>query len=564
MKKINLFIFLLHFILIFQKGIGQQNSFVLNKNWVFKELTSTKWMQATVPGTVHTDLLKNHIIQDPFLGDNELKVQWVSKKDWEYKTSFYLPPKLRDVKNVEIIFEGLDTYAKVYLNSQLILEANNMFRTWRINVDEIISAGKNELHIIFRSAENISDSLSKESEIIRPSENNRNYIRKAQYHFGWDFAPRLITSGIWRNIKLEVATAASKTFNNTKNNILLIQEKDSIGESFYFKVNSKPTFIKGANWVPADVFLPRISKNRYRNLLVAAKEAGINMLRVWGGGIYEDDIFYELCDSLNIMVWQDFMFAGAMYPANKKDIENIKQEAIDNITRLNKFKCIAVWCGNNEIDEAWKNWGWQKQLHLSATDSFFLWTEYEKIFHQLLPQLVSDYAKCKNYISTSPKNGWGRNESMTAGDSHYWGVWWGLEPIETYAKKVPRFMSEYGMQSLPNAKTIIRFAGKNIDTSSIRFKTHQKHPTGFKNLSTYLFQNKLYPKKFKEYIIATQDVQSKALRIAISTHIQSQPKCMGTMFWQFNDCWPAVSWSVIDYYGNKKKAFYTVKKLYNQ
>lgn len=560
MNKIRFLVFLF----IYNYGISQSKTYSLNAGWVFKEVSSTKWMHATVPGTVHTDLIKNNIIPDPFLKDNASKVQWVSKEDWEYKTEFYIPKINLKNKNIELVFEGLDTYAKVYLNNQLILEANNMFRTWRIKVDKIVTTNKNKLHIIFRSAENITDSLSQNSTIKRPSENNRNYVRKAQYQFGWDFAPRLITSGIWRNVKLEIGNISFKTSKITNSNIQLIQEKDSIGESFYFKVNGKPTFIKGANWVPADVFLPRITKNKYRNLLIAAKEAGINMLRVWGGGIYEDDYFYKLCDSLQIMVWQDFMFAGAMYPATKNDLENIKQEVIDNITRLNKFNCIALWCGNNEVDEAWKNWDWQKQFDISKTDSVFLWNEYKKIFQQLLPQLVSEFANCKNYISTSPKNGWGRKESMTSGDSHYWGVWWGLEPIETYTKKVPRFMSEYGMQSLPNIETIKTFAGNNVDTTSVNLKVHQKHPTGFENLANYLIQNKLYPKNFNEYILATQEVQSITLQTAISTHIQSQPICMGTMFWQFNDCWPAVSWSVIDFYDNKKKAFYTVKKLYNQ
>ncbi|HEX8333523.1 MAG TPA: glycoside hydrolase family 2 protein, partial [Segetibacter sp.] len=320
---------------------------------------------------------------------------------------------------------------------------------------------------------------------------------------------------------------------------------------------------KGANWVPADVFLPRITKAKYRQLLIAAKEANFNMLRVWGGGIYEDDYFYDLCDSLNIMVWQDFMFAGAMYPGDTAFIDNVKQEVIDNIRRLRHHKSIVLWCGNNEIDEAWHNWGWQKQFKLTSADSAKLWDDYKNLFHELLPALVKEFDGTRPYISSSPLHGWGRAKSMSEGDSHYWGVWWGLEPIEKYKEKVPRFMSEYGMQAMPDFKTIQQFSvPHDWDTSSAVMKVHQKHPTGYRTLATYLKQNNLQPKTFVDLISATQEVQSKAMETAISAHMNAVPRCMGTMFWQFNDCWPVTSWSVIDYYGRRKKAYYTVQKLY--
>ncbi|MBK6329962.1 MAG: hypothetical protein IPF62_05325 [Bacteroidetes bacterium] len=195
--------------------------------------------------------------------------------------------------------------------------------------------------------------------------------------------------------------------------------------------------MKGANWIPADVFLPRITHDKYRSVLIAAKQAGMNMLRVWGGGIYEDDYFYTLCDSLDIYIWQDFMFAGAMYPTDAYALENIKQEAIDNILRLRKHKCIVLWCGNNEIDEAWHNWGWQKQFNLTQNDSTALWRGYQQLFHELLPSLVSQYDSGRAYIASSPLHGWGRTQSMTHGDSHYWGLWWGLDSISVMKKKFP-------------------------------------------------------------------------------------------------------------------------------
>jgi beta-mannosidase len=546
----------------------------IKNNWQFKQLEKTQWSKATVPGTVHTDLLNNKLIPDPFYRDNESKLQWVGKVDWEYRTSFNVDAATFNKQHIDLFFEGLDTYAEVYLNNQLILIANNMFRTWKVNVKALIAKENNELHIIFKGAESVADSLGTKSLLKHPAENYRNYIRKAQYHFGWDFAPKLITCGIWRKVKLEAWDYVSNeeirkivdttTHKKPKKIVALVQQKDSIGQSFYFTINNKPTFIKGANWVPADMFLPRVTKVKYRNLLVAAKQAGINMLRVWGGGVYEDDAFYDLCDSLDIMVWQDFMFAGAMYPTDEAFMENVKQEAIDNLKRLSRHKCIAVWCGNNEMDEAWHNWGWQKQFNLSPADSARLWDGYKKLFHELLPSLVKEYSK-QPYITTSPLNGWGRKESMTHGDSHYWGVWWGLEPITKYKEKIPRFMSEYGMQSLPNMESIQQFAlPTDMDTASAVMKAHQKHPTGYQNLAVYLKQNNLTATNFQQYILATQTLQSMALETAITAHINAQPGCMGTLFWQFNECWPGASWSVVDYYGRKKKAYFTVKKLYNK
>jgi len=573
MKHKTIFLFCVS-VLLCQLSFTQNISKQLKNDWQFKQVGKTQWYPATVPGTVHTDLLNNKLIPDPFYRNNENKLQWISQTDWVYKTVFNIDEATFRKQHIELVFEGLDTYADVYFNGKKILSADNMFRTWKLDVKPFIKQQGNQLYVVFKSANRIADSLVKTSPLIHPCENSRNYVRKAQYNFGWDFAPKLTTCGIWRKVTLEAwdffSNEEIKGIIDTtihakpKNIIALVQQPDSIGQSFYFTIDGKPTFIKGANWVPADLFLPRVTKIKYRSLLLAAKEAGINMLRVWGGGIYEDDAFYDLCDSLNIMVWQDFMFAGAMYPSDASFMENIKQEAIDNIKRLSHHPCIAIWCGNNEVDEAWHNWAWQKQFHLSPTDSGRLWDGYKKLFHKLLPALVKQYSK-QPYIATSPLNAWGRQESMTHGDSHYWGVWWGLEPITKYKEKIPRFMSEYGMQSLPNIESIQQFALPiDFDTASTVMKAHQKHPTGYKNLAIYLKQNNLIANNFQQYILATQTLQSMALETAINAHINAQPKCMGTMLWQFNDCWPGASWSIVDYYGRKKKAYFTVKKLYTK
>lgn len=535
----------------------------LNGNWEFKQMGQSHWLPAQVPGCVHLDLLRNKKIPDPFFRDNETKLFWISEKIWEYQKVFYLPSNWQIGQTKRIVFEGIDTYAGIYLNGEFLGEADNMFRSWEFKTNRL-KAGRNIIRVVFQSPVQVSDSLARNASIRRPCENNRHYSRKAQYHFGWDWAPRLPTSGIWRSVYItnnEDRIYPSARYAPVK----LIQEKDSLGESFYFTVEGKPVFMRGANWIPGDVFLPRMTNERYRQLLIAAKQANINMLRVWGGGIYEEDIFYDLCDSLGIYVWQDFMFAGAMYPADSGFIQSIREEVTQNILRLRKHPCIVLWCGNNEIDEAWHNWGWQNQFQLSASDTAFLWREYRQIFHELLPDLVNQFDPQRNYITTSPQIGWGRKESMTQGDSHYWGLWWGLQPITILKEKVPRFMSEYGMQAMPNWSSILKYSiPADWDTSSLVMKVHQKHPTGYSTLANYLQQENLQVKNFKEFIVATQEIQHRVIKTAVEAQINSKGRCMGSLFWQFNDCWPVCSWSVVDYYGGRKKGYYTMQNAYKQ
>ncbi|MBK8683552.1 MAG: hypothetical protein IPN26_00455 [Bacteroidetes bacterium] len=226
--------------------------------------------------------------------------------------------------------------------------------------------------------------------------------------------------------------------------------------------------MKGANWVPADVFLPRITKNRYRQLLIAAKEAHFNMLRVWGGGIYEDDDFYTLCDSLGIYVWQDFMFAGAMYPGDPDFLQNVKEEAKQQILRLRKHPCIVLWCGNNEIDEAWNNWGWQKQFEISANDSMRLWKEYATLFHEVLPELVRQYDSGRAYISTSPLYGWGREKSMTHGDSHFGDCGGASSLLALCEKKSPALCQNMACRRCRIGKVSANFQYRRIGIRHLR------------------------------------------------------------------------------------------------
>jgi beta-mannosidase len=346
--------------------------------------------------------------------------------------------------------------------------------------------------------------------------------------------------------------------------IQLIQQPDEIGTPFYFEVNGQPFFAKGANYIPQDLFLPRVDSARYEKLINQALAANINFLRVWGGGIYENDYFYDLCDKNGILVWQDFMFANSMYPSDPSFISNIDKEVQDNIKRLRNHPCIALWCGNNEIEVAWKNWGWQKQFNYSPADSTEIWNTYKSIFHELIPQNLHSLDPQTAYVSTSPLSNWGTPENFNHGSMHYWGVWHGKDSIENYATNVGRFMAEYGYQSYPNYTTL----AQNMDSADLILnseimRNRQKSYVGNGIIEANILKYTYPESNFEKWIELSQLVQAHALGFAIRQHRIQAPNCMGTVFWQLNDCWPGPSWSIIDYYGNEKQAYQEVQKYYH-
>lgn len=345
--------------------------------------------------------------------------------------------------------------------------------------------------------------------------------------------------------------------------IELVQEKDSVGQSFYFKINGKPVFMKGANYIPPHIFLNKTTSETYKTIVENARNVHINMLRVWGGGVYADDAFYDYCDANGILVWQDFMFACAMYPADKTFLENVQQEATEQISRLQHHASIALWCGNNESDEGWHNWGWQKQFNYSAKDSTEIWRNYKKLFHELLPKTLDSIAPKTLYWSSSPSLGWGRKAAYTQGDVHYWGVWWGNEPFEKYEEKVGRFVSEYGFQSMPALTSFKQFvADTALNLQSNAVKSHQKHPTGYKTIQDYMERDYRVPTTFADYIYVSQLVQADGMKTAITAHRRAKPYCMGSLFWQWNDCWGVTSWSAVDFYNTKKAFYYQLKQSF--
>lgn len=341
----------------------------------------------------------------------------------------------------------------------------------------------------------------------------------------------------------------------------LITEKDSIGETFYFKVNNVPVYAKGANYIPQHSFQNQIKREDYNSLLNDAVEANMNMLRVWGGGIYEDNIFYELCDEKGIMVWQDFMFACAMYPGDKAFLENVKQEAIDNVKRLRNHSSIALWCGNNENNEAWHRWGWQSGR--GEEEKTEIWGNYLKLFDTLLPQVVKDYHKEIDYWESSPRYGRGNPLYKTEGDAHDWWIWHDEYPFEHLQEAVPRFMSEFGFQAFPSYEVIKYINGtESTSVSTKAFNTHQKHPRGYAIIKNYMERDYPVPDNDEDYVYMSQLMQANGMVMGFEAQRRAKPYNMGTLYWQLNDCWPVISWSSIDFLGNWKAMHYKTKKAF--
>jgi len=632
----------------------------LNEKWQFREAGTQLWCDAVVPGCVHTDLLNNKLIEDPFYRDNESRLQWIDKKDWEYQCLFSLSPDDLAMEKIDLVFKGLDTYATVFLNDQQILSADNMFREWRINCKNILKTGENILRVYFYSP--IKRALPEMAKLPYqlPAVNDQPdktspFTRKAPYQFGWDWGPRFVTCGIWQPVFLEAWESArvedlhirqkeldsrcaqcsaemvvqatssvpaivllsdsKQSFKPIRRSVqlqpgqnsiaidfeilnpelwwpnglgaqplytvtteLLIEGKcvdqaatqiglrslelrqkpDQWGKSFEFVVNGVPVFAKGGNWIPADNFPNRVTRKQYEQLLSSCQQANMNMLRIWGGGIYENQEFYDLCDKLGIMIWQDFMFACSLYPGDAAFLENVRQEATYQVRRLRNHASIVLWCGNNEMEVGWFNWGWRQKLPATV------WDDYKKIYHDILSKVCSTNDPARPYWPSSPSSNLVTDaNSQEMGDMHYWGVWHGNEPFTNYNKQNPRFMSEYGFQSFPEMKTVNYYAlPADQDITSPVMMAHQKNNRGNQLIHEYLLHSYHQPKDFAAFLYVSQLLQAEGVKMGAEHLRRIMPRCMGSLFWQIDDCWPVASWSSIDYFGRWKALHYFACKFY--
>jgi beta-mannosidase len=634
--------------------------FLLAGGWEFRQADQKEWHAATVPGCVHTDLLAAGLIGNPFWRNAEEGLQWIGRTDWAYRDCFRVDGTILGRQQVDLVFEGLDTYAEVRLNGEEVLQTDNMFRTWRADVTGRLRAGTNELVVYLRSPVNEVLPRMEGRPWQLPASNDQGektspYTRKAPYQFGWDWGPRYVTSGIWKPVYLEawdgprirdlqvrqdrlgeksagltvivevesalpgavevvvrnpnerfpeVTRSVELTAGNNRIEVGLVvsspllwwpnglgeqnmygvdvqlrrhgrvldraheriglrtvelrREGDEWGESFSFLVNGVPVFAKGGNWIPADSFPTRLTPHRYRELLTACRDANMNMLRVWGGGIYESDEFYALCDELGLMVWQDFMFSCSMYPGDEAFLANVRAEATEQVRRLRDHPALVLWCGNNEVETAWLHWGWQRQLPASV------WEDYLKLFHGVLPEVVGEYDPTRPYWPSSPSsNRLEDPDSQRMGDVHYWGVWHGEEPFEAYEAQYPRFMSEYGFQSFPALESVESYTlPEDRDIDSVVMRAHQKHPRGNQLIRTYLLRRYPEPKDFPSFLYLSQVLQAEGIRIGAEHLRRLMPRNMGSLYWQIDDCWPVASWSGIDWYGRWKALHYYARRFY--
>jgi len=607
-----------------------------------------RWMDATVPGTVHTDLIARGIIGDPFYRMQENQVQWVDALRWEYRTDFQVPVGMLRERAVDLVARGLDTFATVRCNGRRVGTSADMFVEHRFPLRRFLRPGRNTLSIVFDSPVLRSKQMEKEHgplEVVL--EPHRAFARKAQYSFGWDWGPKLTTSGIWRAISLEaysggrlidpVAQVLSATPGEAVirlaagvrrhgvrplsvrvflggpdraaeytrevrgggirftvripdphlwwpnghgaqpiysavftlldggevldeqavrfgiRTVRLLQEKDAGGKSFILVVNDRRIFCKGADWIPSDNFIPRIPHATYDRLLRMARDANMNIIRVWGGGIYEEDVFYDLCDRLGLMVWQDFMFACGEYPETPSFLRLVLEEAEKAVTRLRNHPSIVLWCGNNECE-----WLYCTEHPGSSPDDM----TGAKIFRDVLPAVVRRLDPTRPYWRSSPF-GEGFPNSEATGNHHQWHVWSEWKDYPEYEKDSSRFVTEFGFQGPAAVSTFaaVTVPGDRHPQSPV-IEHHNKQVAGTERVIRFMAAHHSLPRSFEEFVVKGQHVQAEALKTAAEHWRRRKYGTAGVLFWQLNDCWPVTSWSVIDSALRPKAAYYYARRFY--
>ena len=624
--------------------------------WQFRQSGTQDWLPATVPGGVHTDLLALEFIPDPFVGDNEARVQWVAKADWEYQLQFTPRPDLLTQAHIELVCDGLDTLAELSLNDETLGKTENMFRQYRFDLKPLLSAGQNRLTIKFASPVNYCAERQAQEPMVGVSQalEGGPHLRKAPCQFGWDWGPQLPPIGIWKDIRLEAwsearledvhlrqkhsdgkvnisarvvvtQTAANcvarlevsspdgsqvlkaetllegafalleleidqpqlwwpngfgtQPLYNVKvslekdaaildqrdyklglRTIDLIQEPDEWGESFKFAVNGVTIFAKGSNWIPTDSFPTRITRQKLEKLVSDAVQVHQNMLRVWGGGFYESEDFYDLCDQYGILVWQEYIFSCSMYPLGLPEfLENVHEEVVQNTRRLRHRTSLALWCGNNEMEEGWVDWQWDKAKfgHLEEA--------YDHFFHQQLKEWCQKEDPDRPYWPSSPSSGtpFKNPNGQERGDAHYWQVWHGRQPFTAYRQQFPRFMSEFGFQSLPPMRTVHSYADQaDLNMTSYIMERHQKNQRGNELIVSQMLDQYRLPKDFEALDYLSMVLQANGIRYGVEHWRRHSNRVAGTLYWQLNDCWPVASWSSLDYFGRWKALHYAARHFY--
>ena len=610
------------------------------------EVAEARPVPATVPGSVHTDLLAAGCIPDPYLDDNERLLAWIGLTDWRYETSFEWAPG--DGDQVQLVFEGLDTVATVDLNGDVIASTYNMNRTYRLDVQDLLQEGTNRLSVTFASPVRYAD---KASLVLgaRPHVNHHPYnaIRKMACNFGWDWGPDLATVGMWRPVTLQswstarldavrpvvdvdgtrglvdvhvdverasdpvplvvtarvggvtesLTIAAGETSGSLSlaledvdvwwprghgdqplydievtlqedgadgsldtwssrlgfRTVRLVTEPDAEGTSYSFVVNDRPVFVKGVNWIPDDAFPHRVDGARYADRLAQAAEAGVNLIRVWGGGIFEADGFYDECDERGLMVWQDFLFACATYSEEEPLRSEVIAEARDNVTRLMPHPSLVHWSGCNENIWGYVDWEWESRLDGKSWGSGY--------YDDILPSIVAELDPGRPYTPGSPSSPSPdlHPNDPAHGPMHIWDVWNQVD-YTVYRDYRPRFAAEFGWQGPPTWATLRRsLSDEPLTPESPGMLVHQKAMEGERKLTRGLVKHLPVPDDMDDWHWAMSLNQARALKVGIEHFRALSPLCSGSVMWQLNDCWPVTSWAAVDGDGRRKPLFYSMR-----
>ncbi len=630
----------------------------LDGEWMLRQEGSDKQLPAKVPGDVYSALLDAGVIPDPNYDMNELKVQWVAEKDWEYATKFHIPQQIIDSDSVSLSLQSVDTFAKIFVNDSPAGKTSNMFRKYSLEIKHLLKTGENHLRIKISSPV----AKAKEAEAEQPyfvpyTTNNKipymNLIRKVQSHAGWDWGICLPVSGIYEipvilaanSARIEhvytdqthnpdgscslgvtaeilafkdITTELSVSFDGSthaytvalKKGLNKVHKRVQVesprlwwpagygaqelydlevsvaghtvkktiglrklevvnkpmhpgdGKGLVFRINDTDIFCKGANWIPVDALPQRHTTETYTYLIQSALDANMNMLRVWGGGQYERDIFYQLCDSKGILVWQDLMFSCSLYPSHDSFIEDVAQEVIFQTKRLRDHPSIMLWCGDNEVLGALN---WYKP---SRDNREFYLAAYIRL-NNALRDSVQQGDPTRVFWPSSPCGGPGdfisdnwRNDQ--SGDMHFWDVWHGNMPFRAFQSVSPRFCSEFGFQSFPSIQTVRNYIPESqFNVTSPAMEFHQRNPGGNERIIATFLRYFRMPSSFDDQLYLSQLQQAIAIKTAAEYWRHLQPRCMGILYWQLNDNWPVSSWSSIEHGGQWKQLHHHARRFYS-
>ena len=612
---------------------------------------------AQVPGDYYSDLLALGLIPEPYDRQNPEGLKNVPIDPVYTRTFTYTPTA--DIRRAVLRLEGVDTYATITLNGQVVGDTNNAHRTWDYEVLPLLIAGENTLQVTFQDPRPVFAEHHRRRPLRGADDSIDGYqgTRKPHFMSGWDFSPEMVNAGLFRPVELRLyqevgfagvtlrqqtdrdracitvksrvqateATAATLavtvtdpdgvvvaetrqdyavadvtrcdttiTVENprlwwpnglgdqplyTVTTTLLVEERevdrdvktiglrslvcstaeDAYGREFTFTVNGLTPFIKGANYIPEDCMPARWNRDKTRRLLADCAEAHFNMIRVWGGGFYPEDWFYDLCDELGLLVWQDVMFACCFIDDAPALLEGTKRELSDNLWRFSHRSCLALLCGNNEIEEAMTYWDTWCDVADARTRETYL-----TVFEREIPACIQEAEVETTYIPSSPTSGGGFDDpgNRSRLDCHDWQVFHGGAPMEVYRRDKSRFLSEFGFQAIPSVKTLAAYMDQplTVDSPEMEYRNccHKGNGYLMGQVRDYYSDKPDFPLQ----VYLTQRMQADSVAYAIHHLRRHRGRCMGTLYWQINDCWPGISWSSIDYAGRWKALHYAAREFY--